>query len=287
MSDTLFDGFHDRVAAALALPTAANGDAFQARLTLATTAILAGITTSPDGFIERLILTGLVQGLSPPGTPVLWFDAQNIDGTNNSSLIDGQAIGTWTNLSSLGAAGNAVQATGGLKPTFKKVASAGKLNNLSSVLLTPTQWMQTANVATWNQPNTIWVVVNNAGGGTRTFVDGNDASNRNDLLATATWEMFAGTALSDSTIAATTGKYMAIRATFNGASSSMRINKTSTGALATPGAALLDGLSIGVGGDATSPGAGEIVEIVVYNSATADTFLDSYFDTKYGSSWPQ
>lgn len=288
MPDTSADGFHDRVAAALALPAAANGDGFQARLTLAMAAIAAGVTTSPDGFIERLILTGLAV-VSPPGAPILWFDAQNIDGTFNSSLVDGQALGTWLNGGSNGSGGNAVQATGGLRPTFKKVGSAGKINNLSSVLFTPTQWMQTANVASVAQPNVICAVCKPiAGNGT--VADGNDGVNRNDLLFSGgTWQLFGGTALYNSTLAATAGVYHVLRALFNTTSSTIRANKTTSTAGTSPGAASLDGLSLGVAGDATTPMNGEIVEVIVYGAGTAptDVLLDAYFDAKYGSSWPQ
>lgn len=287
MADTLSDGFHDRVAAALALPTAANGDGFQARLTLAQAAIAAGILTSPDGFVERLILTGL-GSVSPPGSPVFWFDAQNIDGTANSSLVDGQALGTWINGGSTGAGGNAVQATGGLRPTFKKVASAGKLNNLSSVLFTPTQWMQTANTATFAQPNVICVITKIAAAST--IVDGNDAVNRNDILSSAgTWQQFAGTALYNSTLASGVGTYHVLRSLYNTTSSTIRANKVTSTPGTSPGAASIDGISLGVAGDATSPLNGEIVEVVVYGAGTApaDALLDAYFDAKYGSSWPQ
>ncbi len=228
-------------------------------------------------------------GNSPPGTPTLWFDAQNIDGLGNSSLVDGQQIGTWTNLSSLGAAANAVQATGGLRPTFKLLGSSGKINNKSSVLFTPTQWMQTPNVANQAQPNVICAVMKPiAGNGT--IADGNDGVNRNDLLFSGgTFQLFAGTSLYNSAIAATAGSYHVLRALFNAASSTIRVNKATSTAGTSPGTAILDGLSIGVAGDATTPINGEIVELLVYGAGTApaDALLDAYFDTKYGSSWPQ
>jgi len=225
----------------------------------------------------------------PPGSPIFWFSAQSIDGALNSTLVDGQQIGTWVNLGSTGAGGNLVQATAGLRPTFKLLASAGKINNKSSALFVPTQWMQTANTATFAQPNVICAVVRpNTGSGT--VADGNDAVNRNDiLLSGSTWQLFAGTALYNSTLAATANVYHVVRSLFNTTSSTIRANKVTSTAGTSPGAASIDGMSIGVAGDATTPLSGEVVEIVVYGAGTqpADGLLDSYFDGVYGSSWPQ
>jgi hypothetical protein len=227
-------------------------------------------------------------GLIPPGAPVFWFDGQNIDGLGNSSLTDGQAIGTWTNGGSTGAGGNLVQATGGLRPTFKKVANAVKLNAKSSVLFTATQWMQTANTATFAQPNVVcFVMLPNVGG---TVHDGNDASNRNDtLISGGTFQLFATSALYDSTRPATANVYHVVQSLFSGTSSTVRANKVTSVAGTSPGAAVIDGMSLGIAGDALTPLTGEIVELFVYGAGTAPAtgLIDAYFDTKYGSSWPQ
>lgn len=251
-------------------------------------AALRATGAAGGGAAEWLALELASLSPPPPGTPVFLFDAQNIDGTANSSLVDGQTLGTWINGGSTGAGGNAVQATGGLRPTFKKVASAGKLNNLSSVLFTPTQWMQTANTATFAQPNVICVITKIAAAST--IADGNDAVNRNDILSSAgTWQQFAGTALYNSTLASGVGTYHVLRSLYNTTLSTIRANKVTSTPGTSPGAASIDGISLGVAGDATSPLNGEIVEVVVYGAGTApaDALLDAYFDAKYGSSWPQ
>lgn len=226
----------------------------------------------------------------PPGTALWWFDPRSVDGQLNATMVDGQQIGTYTNLGSLGSAGNAIQATGALKPTFKLVGAAGKLNNTPTILCTPTQWLQTANVAVQTQPNLICFVGNPADGATRTFVDGNDAVNRNDTFSSAgVWEEFAGTALYNSTLAATAGLYHVVCSLFNGVSSTIRVNKTTSVAGTSPGAASLDGLSIGVAGDATSPCSGQIGAILVYGGGVipSQASIDAWYDAAFGSIWPQ
>ncbi len=80
----------------------------------------------------------------PPGAPVVWYDPQDIDLSANGTLVDGQSLSIWKNKGTLGSAWDLLQATGATQPTFKKIAAAGKMNSLSSVLSTTSQWMQTA-----------------------------------------------------------------------------------------------------------------------------------------------
>src|SRR6185312_5196157 len=154
---------------------------------------------------------------------------------------------------------------------------------------TITQWMQTANVATFAQPNVICAVqkVVSSNG---TIADGNDGVNRNDLLYSGgTFQLFAGAGLYNSGLSATNGVYNALRALFNTTSSTIRANKTTSVAGASPGTASLDGLSVGVAGDATTPANMELAELIVYGAGTqpTDGSLDTYFDTEFGSGWPQ
>jgi len=226
----------------------------------------------------------------PPGTALLWFDPRSVDGQLNASMIDGQQIGTYVNLGTLGSAMNAVQATAGLRPTFKLLGSAGKLNNTPTVLCTPTQWMQTPNMTLQAQPNMVCFVGNPADALTRTFADGNDAINRNDTFSSAAvWQQFAGTALNNSGLAATAGSYHVVSSFFNGTSSTIRANKVTSTPGTSPGAAGLDGLSIGVAGDATSPCSGQVGAILVYGAGVipSQASIDAWFDAAFGSSWPQ
>ena len=54
----------------------------------------------------------------------LWLSADNVDGSNNSTLSDGNAVATWTDLSGNGR--NATQATGANRPLFKTGIVNGK-----------------------------------------------------------------------------------------------------------------------------------------------------------------
>lgn len=90
-------------------------------------------------------LTGLVTSLTPSGSYVplgldalaAWHDAQNVDLSNNSTLVNLQALGTWKNAStglvSIGAAGDIAQATAGSKPRWDAVAVSGKIGNRPAV----------------------------------------------------------------------------------------------------------------------------------------------------------
>src|SRR3990167_214787 len=54
----------------------------------------------------------------------LWLSADNVDGSNNSTLSDGNAVATWTDLSGNG--NHATQATGANQPLFKTGIVNGK-----------------------------------------------------------------------------------------------------------------------------------------------------------------
>jgi prepilin-type N-terminal cleavage/methylation domain-containing protein len=56
-----------------------------------------------------------------------WYDAQNIDGNNNESFSNGQAVATWQDLS--GNDYHATQASGTLRPTYRE----NQINGLSSI----------------------------------------------------------------------------------------------------------------------------------------------------------
>lgn len=68
--------------------------------------VFGNITLTENNIITTVVSSGSstdTSSVTNLGTDVaLWHDAQNIDGTNNSSLTNGNTVNTWTNLSSSG-----------------------------------------------------------------------------------------------------------------------------------------------------------------------------------------
>lgn len=237
-------------------------------------------------------ITGLLTAVNPgppaptpPGTPSLWYDAQNIDGLNNSSLVDGQVIGTWSNRGSLGSSGNVVQATAGLKPTYKQVASSGKLNNKSCVRSDGARSMQSGALTTLTQPTLIAAVAltTSVAAGIRWIIDGRttqrDAMGQNGSPV----EIFAGTFIQPGqNWSANT--YQNVDCTFNGASSVCDMDGTASSSF-NPGAGGLDGVTLFSDLAAGSLWIGDIVEVLVYNGGGQPTAaaVRAYFTAKYGA----
>lgn len=90
--------------------------------------------------------------------PSLWYDAQDIDLLGNTTMVDAQAVVTWKNKGTLGAAGDLGQGTGALRPVFRLVATSGKLNDKSAVQSDGTQWMVSPAFTTQVQPTLIAIV---------------------------------------------------------------------------------------------------------------------------------
>lgn len=224
---------------------------------------------------------------TPPGTVLLWFDAQNIDGTNNSSLVDGQALALWKNLGSLGAAGNMVQATGANKPVYRAVAVSGKIGNKSAVeAVDGARFMVSNGFTTIAQPAMFATV----------FRSNDKTSVEIDITTPGSvWQWYiaggaGGTIHIRCTADVDTGLNPAVNtfhssvANYNGASSVVTLNGTSSAAI-NPGS-LSSGTQI-TWMDQTG-GAGLIgyhVEKIVATGTTAAA-LEAYFATKYGA-FPQ
>lgn len=213
----------------------------------------------------------------------LWFSAQNIDGSNNSTLTDGQTIGTWVNLGTLGAAGNLIQATAGLRPTYVLVASAGKLGNKSCVRSDGTKMMQTAAISAMAQPNLVAAVAmtTTVAGGICCITDGRTAQRHIVGRNAAFVEIYAGSfVIPGGTWAANT--YSTINCNFNGASTVARFNGTQT--TINPNTNSLDGLTVFADLAGGSLWNGDIVEVVVNDdgSLTAAT-AEAQFVTNYGA----
>jgi hypothetical protein len=227
-------------------------------------------------------------GVVPPGTPSLWFDGQNIDGLNNSSLVDGQQLGTWLNLGSLGAGGNLVQATGATKPLFRLVAAAGKINNKSGVENTGTMQMSTLALTSQPQPNMVAFLYRQTALANGQLWDASTGGGRqfNQMLIAGpgTIQMFAGAGPVPTTAAIATGTWETVVNAFNGVSSYVRLNGVQT-ANVNPGTNALDSLRIFTDVSAVAPITGIIVELLEYSGGSQPTAaqIEAYFTSKYGA----
>lgn len=174
--------------------------------------------------------TGYCIGAYPDGvssvSPLIRYSAQNIDGANNSSLSDGQTLGTWINLGTKGAAANVVQATAGLRPFFRLTADAGKINNLSAVDNNATRFMVATAFAAIPQPNIVAIVFKTlATSVIHTLFDGALGSNCS-IAANDTVSQYSGVAYNPGQSIAANVWEMNIT-TFNGTTSQNRLNRVS------------------------------------------------------------
>jgi len=221
--------------------------------------------------------------LGPPGAPILWFDAQDINLLGNAGIADNDPVGTWKNKGSLGTAGDLVQATAGFRPKFKKIASAGKLGNLSGVLADGVDdTMSTAGFAAKAQPNfyiavmridntaAAWILQNGDGGGVQ----------RNQISsAGTTLNLYAGSVYA-SAAAVVQGTFHTVAGLFNGATSIAYVDGAAA-ASGNAGAQPLGAFEIFAAAAGTFF-TGYLIELLGYNSAQAEPAARAYLAAKYG-----
>jgi len=253
-------------------------------------------TNSPSSvFVPLTNYTNLPAVGAPPGTASAWLDGQDINLSGNAGINDTDPIGTWKNKGSRGSALDVLQAVGANKPLFAKVASAGKINNLSAVRFNGTStFMRSATISDAAQPNIFAIVamstvVNDATN--RVVVDGAVNAKFHEIYKSTTGliSMYGGNALS-SAVNWQANKYSQLNATFNGASSILHADKTSI-ASGNAGTNVISGITVGSDAVSAEFWSGDIVEVLLYLSADAAlptlASIEAYFDAKYGSSWPQ
>jgi hypothetical protein len=199
-----------------------------------------------------------------------WYDADQIEGLN-----DADPVATWPDL--VGTA-DATQGTATNRPLYR----ANGLNGASVDFDGSDNFMNAAGVSV-SQPDTIFVVVSVddpfiTG---RTTFDG--ATSRQALYWATNWFMYAGSAEVDSGDAVTTGAHYLV-ATFNGASSSLRLDGAEI-ATGNPGAAALTSMNIGTFNGSGQFFPGHIKQIGICSEAVAGddlTSLETYLADKAG-----
>lgn len=225
-----------------------------------------------------------VSSIVQPGSPFLFYDAQNIDGLNNTSLVDGQTIGTWVNLGSAGAPANALQATAGLRPFFRLIATPGKIGNKSAVESDGTRFMASGVITTVPQPVLCAIVYRATNlAGLVAIVDSNGLREMISITAaTGALNMYAGAGpiATGQSIPATT--WETILANFNGASSNGRLNGAAGGTInvSTNGSGGIT-LFAAAGGSSIAPGM--IEEVLCYADGTTPAAIEAYITAKIGA----
>lgn len=217
------------------------------------------------------------EDLVPPGSPLLWYAADNIDGTNNSSLNDMDPIGTWVNLGSASSA-DLTQATSSAKPTYRVDGTDHWVDFDGG------DFIKTGTITEISQPYTEILIVGwDALGGSERASDGINLSKRGGMYKGGTNKIVAHAAAdltSSNSVAATT--YNSLLCHFNGGSSSLVVNGTTTAG--NVGAHVRSGIILG-GNVLDSPQLnGRIREVLIYSGdMTADSDLTTYLTAKYGS----
>lgn len=230
------------------------------------------------------------QASAPPGAPQFWFDAQDINLLGNAGIANLDPIGTWKNKGSLGASGDIVQGVAGQRPKFSLVASAPKINSLSAVRFTAagSTFLTSASVASMPQPNLVAIIVRRSASADGVWFDGLTGHRHQiwyDSVANK-FSLFAGTVV-NANVGPTLNGYDLVVATFNGASTALRVN-LSAATIGNPGANDMTGATIGSNSDPSGYIDGDVVEALVYNGTLPlATDVEAYFQAKYGSTWPQ
>jgi len=166
-------------------------------------------------------------------TAILGYSASNINGQSNVGFADGLQFSTWTNLGSLGTAGDATQATGGSRPTFIRNVGT-QINGRSAVRGAGGQSVATASFTAQVQPLTWFALVKSDLTGSAQVFFGSLTSQEVFIAvgSPGNVQFYAGSTVT-STLTMQANKYHSIMFAENGASSSGSLDGTGTGAIST------------------------------------------------------
>lgn len=238
--------------------------------------------------LEPAYVAGFLAGgcfnSTPPGAPVWWFDANDVDLQCNATLVDGSAIATWSDKGSL--AQNATQATGANQPLFRVAGERPLLKHAPAVQFDGVNDVLAGTVGAAVSGNITTAIVcrsDNVVGGHVVF-----SSNTNAKIvghSGTAWQMNAGGTGTHPIETAVVGEWASLLATFNGtAAQPFTINSVradvNPGTNGAPTGPVLGAASSG-GGNLWN---GLIAEVIVWNDSSYGTFADvlDYLTRKYG-----
>lgn len=245
-------------------------------------AALVSTGVAKDGGADLLayeISNGTVQ---PPGSPSLWFDAQNIDGTSNSSMVDGQAIGTWKNLGSLGSAGDSVQATAGNKPAFRLIAVPGVFGNKPGIeCIDVNRRLISAAIANITQPYTVASVIRTTKAATQVHFGGQ--APLSEFYNTVTTDHVNSGLDVDTVLNPSANQFHGRVYTVNGAASNVRIDGVQSATINAGGTGFGTPIVIGCDPGIVLGTIGFINEVLVWSGAISPALIETYFASKWGT----
>lgn len=224
--------------------------------------------------------------IPPPGSPTLWFSAQNIDGlgNGNSAFADQAQIATWVNLGSLGSAWNMTQATAGSRPLYNLIGTAGKMRNRPGIAFNGSKVMATATgLSSQAQPITWAIVASANGSGTETYFGG-AGSNAHALIAsTLALQIYAGTGPLGSGQSITANAIQTITMVGNGGSSNTSIDGTQGGNVSA-GTIAIDNVIIGANGASLNFLSGTVYEMVAWTGVVVSAAsINAWVSSIYGA----
>lgn len=227
-------------------------------------------------------------GLVMPGSPIFGFSAANFDASNNSTMVDAQALSLWKNLGSA-ASGDASQATGSSQAAFRLVAVSGKINNKSAAeCVDAGRSIVTAAITSIPQPYTVVSVVRQTKAATQVYFSG--STGPTEMYASTTTDHLNCGSDVDTGMTAPANQFNLRVASINGASSYLRLNGVQS-ANVNPGSNALAG-TLTLMRDVSSLGIiGFFVELWIYagvpgGAAPSAAALEAPLTSFYGA-FPQ
>jgi lysophospholipase L1-like esterase len=244
--------------------------------------VVDGQQTGTDQYPIRIPMSRVPSiPTSPPGNPIMWFDAQDVDGAGNTSMVDGAAVATWVNKGTIGSAGNAVQPTPSKRPIFSASIDPPQISNKAGVMFDGVNdCLRSSPFTLQAGPWTFGMLSRIVPNGTQamfgtatstTYVQGTNFHMGGSIdaatgLVVATdsgqWEVYTGVYNGASTVA----RLLGLQATVDSGTSS--VDRVSIGALAAQEQWFFSG---------------PIVELVIYAGAGQPTQIqiENYFAQKY------
>jgi hypothetical protein len=211
-----------------------------------------------------------------PGAPYAFYEA-----ARETAYAGGDPVSSATDQS--GNARHLTQATTSLRPTYRSTCAAGKLGDLPCYDFPDgTDWLSRTAGSTLTQPTLICGVVMWESGSNAYVWDGVAVGSRHGLLAFATgtaWSGFAGSVFSGATYSAS--RYDAVCVNYNGASSAVVVNGSSTAGSA--GTHTLTGFTLGGNYAGASLWRGRVLAVGLWRDGTTAGSVLNYFTARFGA----
>jgi hypothetical protein len=230
------------------------------------------------------VLNKTVTTPRPPGAPIWWFDAGDVDANLNNSIAPNAGVASWIDKGSR--AQNATQATGGLQPLFRRIAEGGRIGSLPAVqfdgiddsLLTAAGAaiagpLTIACVHRFTAAPAFGTVYSSLTAGTRVSMGQNPLPS---------YRISRGISVDHTTQIPVAGDWASAIVRYDGAQTVFRVNGVDSSP-GNPGASAPTGLTLGSLEGVSSFFNGHLVEFLAWadTSVTLDA-IQAYLDARYG-----